>query len=641
MMRVPISDWKPVGVRDLEAAAWDALRHTTNSCVVAGPGSGKTEFLAQRAAYLLQTRHVRDRSHILAISFKRDAAVNLADRVKRRCTPAQSSSFTSMTFDAFTKSLVDRFSNVLPNQWRPSIPYEIKFFGTSEIDNYLRAARRAAPHDWKSHPVWDSPPELFESQSVGLCRLPTARRDPQSPVEFAVFEWWRKQLHRPDGKSNLNFVLLNRLAELIQRVSPQVRRAVQATYPTVFIDEFQDTSYSQYDLLCSVFGGVDGIAVTAVGDHKQRIMGWAGAKSDAFEEFTSEFSAKRFELKYNHRSSPSLVRIQQVVADALDPTSVAIESHAQSLVSDEVAQIWRFSEQSKEAKFVAKWIVSDIQTRGTTARDYSILVRQRAEDCENALQPIFEEAGLSLRNESRKINDISIQDLLIEPLSETVIGLLRLAVRKHDPDAWTVVAESMSRLREIDPDDLRASRATEKALLEAVVRVKAGLGARPTIKPSTAKPLLEFVIGYLDRSAIVRSYPEYADLSRLDSIIAALEYYLAECMTDSTSWSEVVDRAESRDSIPLLTVHKSKGLEYDTVIFMRLDDSSWWSFEKDREEGLATFFVGLSRPKQRVIFTFAEELGERTKVEEIYQLLREAGVKETDQDPMLQIEPPG
>jgi superfamily I DNA/RNA helicase len=48
-------DWKPQGIDDLEPAAWQGLRHSASVCVVAGPGAGKTEFLAQKATYLLQT----------------------------------------------------------------------------------------------------------------------------------------------------------------------------------------------------------------------------------------------------------------------------------------------------------------------------------------------------------------------------------------------------------------------------------------------------------------------------------------------------------------------------------------------------------------------------------------------------------
>ena len=78
-------DWVPSGVDELEANAMSVVRSIDNRSVIAGPGAGKTELLAQRAAYLLQTGLSPAPQRILAISFKRDAASNLGARVKERC----------------------------------------------------------------------------------------------------------------------------------------------------------------------------------------------------------------------------------------------------------------------------------------------------------------------------------------------------------------------------------------------------------------------------------------------------------------------------------------------------------------------------------------------------------------------------
>lgn len=119
-MPVPSEDWQPQGVDKLEPRAWDALRETAQSvCVTAGAGAGKTEFLAQKAAYLLQTGLCPEPKRILAISFKRDAAQNLAARVGQRCPANQTRRFHSMTFDAFTKHMLDHFRLAIPDAYRP------------------------------------------------------------------------------------------------------------------------------------------------------------------------------------------------------------------------------------------------------------------------------------------------------------------------------------------------------------------------------------------------------------------------------------------------------------------------------------------------------------------------------------------
>jgi hypothetical protein len=101
--RVRVEEWRPVGIEALEDNALEVVKSTNNRSVIAGPGSGKTELLAQRASYLLQCSISDPPWRILAISFKRDAAANLGRRVRSRCHPAQARRFDSLTFDAFAR----------------------------------------------------------------------------------------------------------------------------------------------------------------------------------------------------------------------------------------------------------------------------------------------------------------------------------------------------------------------------------------------------------------------------------------------------------------------------------------------------------------------------------------------------------
>ena len=106
------------------------MRSSDHRAVIAGPGAGKTELLAQRAVYLLQTGNCPAPRRILAISYKRSSARTLAERVHARCHHSDAARFTSMTFDAFAKSLLDRFGQTLPRRWRPRPDYAILSTGT-------------------------------------------------------------------------------------------------------------------------------------------------------------------------------------------------------------------------------------------------------------------------------------------------------------------------------------------------------------------------------------------------------------------------------------------------------------------------------------------------------------------------------
>jgi DNA helicase-2/ATP-dependent DNA helicase PcrA len=85
-----------------------------------------------------------------------------------------------------------------------------------------------------------------------------------------------------------------------------------------------------------------------------------------------------------------------------------------------------------------------------------------------------------------------------------------------------------------------------------------------------------------------------------------------------------------------MTVHKSKGLEYDTVVFVGLEDSAIWNFANLQDEETCTFFVALSRAKRRVIFTFSNvrntgrnespQTQRKDNLNPLYEVLRNSGI---------------
>ena len=119
--------WLPCDGISLEEAADTAVRCSDRHVlVVAGPGAGKTELLAQKAAFLFQTNQCREPQKILAISFKTDAAQNLKERVEKRCGTDIKGRFVSMTYDAFAKNILDHFLYALPDELRPATDIQQK-----------------------------------------------------------------------------------------------------------------------------------------------------------------------------------------------------------------------------------------------------------------------------------------------------------------------------------------------------------------------------------------------------------------------------------------------------------------------------------------------------------------------------------
>lgn len=623
MTRIDPNDWRPIGVVDLEPAAWSALRATRSLCVTAGPGAGKTEFLAQRAAYLLQTGLCAPPAQILAISFKKDAATNLKARVAERCSPEHASRFRSLTFDAFTKGLLDRFVKTVPQQWRPTRPYEITFPKQIEIKDFLQTLLFEAPPRWSSY-ISGVRSSSFEQECLGSCRLPTVAREPLTAAEFVVFSWWRSRLD-VERTSALTFVMINRLAELLIRSNAHVRRALRLTYPYVFLDEFQDTTYAQYDFLLTAFRETRSV-LTAVGDQKQRIMGWAGARSDAFSQMMLDFHAENVSLLMNYRSSADLVKIQHVVAQALDSSTGAMTSAKERLISDEVAQIWVFRSREEEARHLAGWVGADMQERSLTPRDYALLVRQRTDQYEGQLAGAFNAAGIGIRDEARRVGKTSLQDLLAEELVRVIAAVIRLVVETKAPASWQLAIEALYRLRDVPDDDSPEAHRVAEEVPRFIEKTRALIKQQKPAEES-AVAFVQHVFEFLDINSFRRAYREYASGDSVEIISEAFVEHFGNCAVKAGSWKDCIDACEGIGQVPLMTVHKSKGLEYDTTIFVGLDDDAWWSHSPGNPDGLATFFVALSRAKQRAVFTYCVGLGRR-KVNDLYSLLSSAGVKE-------------
>ena len=620
--RVRADDWSPVGVDDLETNAMAVVRSTEHRSVIAGPGAGKTELLAQRAAYLLQTTGAPAPRRILAISFKRDAAINLTARVRQRCHRLHAARLDSMTFDAFAKGLVDRFGQALPERWRPTPNYEILFPTDAMYRGFLQEL--PPPSIGSRANIMAISTKTFERHHLLGARLPEKGWSNPSPAQWAAEQFWSSSLGEAKT-SYLSFPMLGRLAELLLRINPMARRALQLTYSHLFLDEFQDTTQVQYDLVRTIFYGADAV-LTAVGDTKQQIMRWAMAMDDPFATFEADFGATRTPLYNNYRSSPDLVRIQHILAQALDAHAVAPLSKTAATISGASCAIWDFTKPEIEAHRLAAFVASEMATHKLSPRDFVLLVRQKPADYADVLEPAFLKAGLPLRNEATMICKVALQDLLAEEVSALLICMLRLATSKRAGRHWSQSQDALANLHGISADD-ESGTAALTAEIDAFARDLTARYPSPVASAAHARSLLAAVLNFVGRARLIAAHPAYAQGDWFAKIIEACALHLAASCAGKASWTVALDAYDGLYSVPLMTIHKSKGLEYHTVVFVGLDDGAWWSFASDQIEATAGFFVAFTRAKQRVVFTYCAQRGARTKIATLYSLLNAAGVQ--------------
>ncbi|AJW65039.1 ATP-dependent DNA helicase PcrA [Elizabethkingia miricola] len=609
MKRVKPELWVPVDDMQLETTALHIAKSSENHLIVAGPGAGKTELLAQKACYLLQTNSCPFPYKILAISFKRDAAYNLKERVSQRCGDELSKRFDSLTFDSFAKQILDRFKQALPDRYKINNEYKVVLSDQTILDYY-----RSEDINYFNITHKDT---ILALHSAQLSQISSTYEE---NIRKNV---WEKMLK--SAPSELSFKMIMRLAELIIKVNPKIKQCLQQTYKYVFLDEFQDTTDIQYDLFKSCFLDSDSF-FTAVGDDKQRIMIWAGARKTVFDDFIADAEATRVPLTINFRCAPQLVKLlNHLTQHLLGKTDFAIPSPKWRADQGECS-VWVFENPNDEMQILFQEVSNWIKMDDLDPRNICILVKQQLSTYAGKLIDYFNLNGIKSRDENR------FQDILTQEVCLYIINTLYRIFDKKNNEAKKHVFNFLSNVHtELEDNQLLKLEGTINTFINEIRKEYAG----STLTEENIKELIAKIVAFAGKDRIVAFSQSFSNSSDLDSYIEKVQSELIQNYSTSNDIISSLDMLIGKDTIPVMTIHKSKGLEYHTVIFIGLEDGAFWSFQRQPDEDKCTFFVALSRAKERVIFTFSKQREDRfgrlqaqsfTNIEILFQELENSGV---------------
>ncbi|GAF05573.1 UvrD-helicase domain-containing protein [Saccharicrinis fermentans] len=568
-----IEEWIPSDNLQLEDNALNTVKSDYNTLVIAGPGAGKTELLAQRASFLLETNSCIYPRKILAISFKRDAAYNLKNRVDKRCGEKLSKRFDSLTFDAFSKVILDQFYRGLPKGYKINYPYDV-ILDEKEILEIYKAI------DIQFHNTHDRNKILEFHNSALLVNNDGKQKKMRVQV-------WQKLLESKSSK--LSFKMIMRLSQLIIVSNPKIMDFLQETYSHIFLDEFQDTTFLQFEFLNSCFGNSNAI-FTAVGDDKQRIMLWAGAKPDIFDTYIKNYKAKDLILEMNFRSAPRLVELQNHLISKLLNKSDLVKSSDKWNKEEGEAFVWVYDNQQKETEHLFKEVKRWIENEDITPRDICILVKQQLGVYAGEIIDFFNQNGIKARDENQ------LQDLLSDDLIVFVLNTITLLSDTKSLDEKTQAINFLINTSSVYEDDeiMKLENKFNKFIRQLIN------------KDLDPKELVNEIIKFVSIDRIKANFPNYRNPKFLKDMLNKLSESLGKYKEESENVYEAVQKLLGKDSVPIMTIHKSKGLEYNSIIFVGLEDGAFWSFEKQPDEDKCAFFVALSRAKERVAFTYSK-----------------------------------
>jgi DNA helicase II / ATP-dependent DNA helicase PcrA len=585
--------------------------------IIAGAGSGKTRVLTRRLAYLLTERKATP-YQLLAVTFTNKAAGEMRERVAA-LMGGEISGLQVSTFHAFCARFLRREAVQIgyDNQFtvfdsadsETVIKNSIKELGLAGTQFAPRAQMRKIS-DLKNKLISAT---TYMSQAGGYFENATAK----------IYALYEKRLRECDAM-DFDDLLVNSV--LLLRDYPDVARNWRERFRYLLVDEYQDTNHVQYLLLKYLLDSHNNICV--VGDEDQSIYGWRGADIRNILDFERDYpGAKTIKLEQNYRSTDTILAAASgVIANNESRKGKTLWTDIKGgeplslLITD-------------SAEDEASHVVDIVVRRGENARlsDMAILYRT------NAQSRAFEE---QLRRRNIPYQIVGGLAFYQRKEIKDLLAYLKLIVNPKDDISFDRVVNFPKRgIGDRTIEELTAiSRASGNSLLEtaAVANQHAPLGTKAKTLMAFAaliekhrataedKPVAVLVQDIVEELGLVQELLSedkvigQTKIENIETFIEGISEYsthnpsstLAQYLADISLFTDLDLYKEIDNKITLMTLHSAKGLEYDTVFLVGLEEGIF-PFErsiaepKQMEEERRLFYVGATRARKKLFLSCA------------------------------------
>ncbi|TFC19893.1 UvrD-helicase domain-containing protein [Cryobacterium sp. MDB2-10] len=378
--------------------------------------------------------------------------------------------------------------------------------------------------------------------------------------------------------------------EILER-NLNARWSLRQTYSHVFLDEFQDCTSTQYQLIREAFRGSDTV-ITAVGDTKQRIMGWAGAMEGIFLTMASDFETVPLNLYMNFRSKDRLRRVQNVMVLAMDP-GAAIDPATIPADEGEVHAL-AFESSADEAHGVGK-AIAHLVADGTPLAQIAVLLSKQIPYYAADLMADLDRRGIPYRDETK------LQDLASDPVSLVVFDFLRVCLLKQQSASY----ERILALAGVGTSDEESEDRLRSKISRYLASSREMMNDPKFVRTDTESyaQAVKNMLNLLGKRALSALSSDYQQGKRLEDLVTEALDVFATAVRSSGDPVLALDHFSDDKAVRILTIHKSKGLEFENVFVMACEAETFWgSIDEER----SAFFVAISRAKDRLYVTHAK-----------------------------------
>lgn len=594
-----------------------------SALILAGAGSGKTRVLTTRIAWLISTAQVSPNG-LLAVTFTNKAAKEMLTRLSAML-PINTRGMWVGTFHGLCNRLLRAHHR------EAGLPAAFQILDSADQLSAIKRVMKLLNVDDEKYPPKQAMGYINSCKEEGLRAHHVEAFDPYSQKLREIYVEYDRQCQR-EGVVDFAELLL-RCYELLQRETA-LREHYQARFQYILVDEFQDTNRLQYQwlkLLAGLQAGRANNVIFAVGDDDQSIYAFRGARVSNMLEFEKDFQVNNVvKLEQNYRSHSHI----------LDAANAIIANNQQRLGKQlwtaagagEPVRVYEAYNDIEEADFIVQE-VKHLQHSGLALDEMAVLYRS------NAQSRVIEHALFAANIPYRVYGGLRFFD---RAEVKHAMAYLRLINNPHDDVALLRVlnfptrgigARSLEQLQQ-------AAREQSCSLWQAAVN-KVGNG-----KPGKGVEGFVALVKDMQEHAHGLSLPEMAELAtslsglrnhyalekegedriaNLDEFINAAVSFIQNNQTafenDTSGLIEFLTFASleagehqanvGEQALQLMTVHASKGLEFQAVLIGGLEEGLFphensMSEHQGLEEERRLMYVAVTRARQRLYLSYAQ-----------------------------------
>lgn len=566
--------------------------------IIAGAGAGKTKTITHRIAYMIE-QGVRPWS-IIAVTFTNKAASEMRERVRALLPVNLHGTPLVCTFHSLCVRILREF-HADANLTRAFVLWD----RDDSVKSIKRALDRLDLGQWTPRSMLSA---ISREKGEGSEVRTYAEKAlmPRERAIAAVWELYEGELRREGA---LDFDDLIARALILLRTSERVRSLLQNRWHYITVDEYQDTNRAQYEIVRILAGDRKNICV--VGDGDQNIYSWRGAEMEHLLNFESAFpGAYVVLLEQNYRST------RTIIAAANGVIAKNTKRHEKNLFTEnptgDPIHTYSGGNEVDEAWYIAQTIQTLIKS-GTPADEIAVLYR------ENFQSRVLEEACLGFGVPYRVLGTKFYERKEVKD----VLSFMRAAMNVNSRADFARAASAVPRgIGKVTIDKVfengegsltGAAKIKIDALRTVLTHINHACITLPTseaVRFALESSGIESTLKQTDEGKerleniheLVNLAVRYDEMTPPEGIERLLE--------DAALESDQDELVEKRPEVALMTIHASKGLEFDAVFVTGLEQGLFPSIRegtRDPEEERRLFYVALTRARKVLYLTHAQQ----------------------------------